>query len=71
MPVKVRHSVAEEFIVHFVRVESLGESCCNVGHVLEEARSILVREQVEFFTVPFETHEGVAFEELVRIQFSD
>ena len=71
MPVKVRDSVAEEFVVHLVRVEGLGEGCCYDGHVLEEAGSILVRELVEFFTVPLEADEGVAFEELVRVQFSD
>ena len=71
VPVKVRHSVAEEFVVHLVRVEGSGEGCCYVGHVLEEAGSIRVRELVEFFTVPFEAQEGVAFEELVRVQFSD
>ncbi len=71
VPVKVGHAIAEQFVIHFVRVESLGESCCYVGHVFEEAGSILARKLVEFFTVPFESQEGVAFEELVRVQFSD
>ena len=67
----MRDPVAEEFIVHFVGIEGLGKGCRYFGHVLEEAGSVLLRKLVEFFTVPFEADEGIAFEELVRVQFSD
>ncbi len=53
MPVKMRHTITKQFIVHLVRIESLGESCCHSGHVFEEAPPILVCEMIELFVMPF------------------
>jgi hypothetical protein len=42
MPVEMRHTITEQFVVHLVRIESFGESCCYSGHVFEEALPTLV-----------------------------
>jgi hypothetical protein len=67
----MRHTITKQFIVHLVRIESLGESCCYSRHVFEEAFPILVCQLVELFVMPFEGDERVAFEELVRVELAN
>ena len=67
----MRHTITKQFIVHLVGIESLGESCCHSGHVFKEAPPLLVCEMIELFIMPFESDERVAFEELVRVEFSN
>ncbi len=66
----MRHSITKQFVVHLVRIESLGEGCCYSGHVFEEAPSIPVCQLVKLFLMPFQSDKGIAFEELVRIDLS-
>jgi len=40
VPVKMRHTITEQFIVHLVRIESLGKKLLRLGHVFEEAPPI-------------------------------
>ena len=70
MPVKVRHSITQQFVVHLVRIESLCKSSCYSGHVLEEASPILVCKLVKLFLMILQSDEGVASEVLVRVQLS-
>jgi len=71
MPVKMRHTITEQFVVHLVRIESLSKSNCYSGHVFEEASPILVCELVELFVMPFQGDERIAFEKLVRVELSN
>ena len=65
------HSITEKLVVHLVWIESLGKSRRDSGHVFEEVFPTLVFELVEFFLVPFQSHERVAPEELVWIELSN
>jgi hypothetical protein len=71
MPVKMRHPITEQFVVHLVRVESLGKSSSYPGHVFEEASAIPVCKLVKLFLVMLESDERIASEELVRVQLSN
>ena len=66
----MRHTITEQFVVHLVRIESLGKSCGHSRHVFEEAPSIPVCQLVKLFLMPFQSDKGIAFEELVRIDLS-
>src|SRR5438309_4700711 len=67
----MRHSITEQFIVHLVRVESLGKSSGHSRHVFEEAFPVLVCKLVELFVMPFEGEERVASKELVWVELSN
>ena len=71
MPVEVGLSVSEEFVVDSVRMERGGETSSNLGHVFQEMVSVLVRELVQMFCVPFQGEEGVSLEGLVRVELRD
>jgi len=67
----MRHTIAQQFVVHLVRSESLGERFGYLRHVFEEVSPSPVRELVEFLSVPLQSDKGVAPEELIRIELSN
>ncbi len=68
---KMRHPITKQLVVHLVRTERLGKSVCYSGHVFEEAPPVLVCELVKFFVMPFQRDEGIAPEELVRVELAN